>query len=59
MSMDGSGKVLLARHNEVQQAIVGRPDENAKDGEALSLPLKELGSCEIYPQAISHSPNGR
>lgn len=59
MSMDGSGKVLLARHNEVQQAIVGRPDESAKDGETLSLPLKELGSCEIYPQTISHSPNGR
>ncbi len=25
----------------------------------MSLPFKELGTCEIYPQSLSHSPNGR
>ena len=26
MSMDSSGKIIFARHNEVQQAVVGRDD---------------------------------
>jgi len=34
-------------------------DVSAKDGEPLSLPSKDLGSCEIYPQSLLHSPNGR
>lgn len=29
------------------------------DGSRLVLPVKELGSCEIYPQTLLHSPNGR
>ena len=34
-------------------------DVSIKDGEPLSLPTKDLGSCEIYPQSLTHSPNGR
>lgn len=34
-------------------------DTDIKDGEPLSLPHKDLGSCEIYPQSLLHSPNGR
>lgn len=30
-----------------------------KDGERLVLPVKELGSCEVYPQTLKHNPNGR
>ncbi|KAI9795960.1 MAG: hypothetical protein M1835_004854 [Candelina submexicana] len=30
-----------------------------KDGAPLTLPTKDLGSCEIYPQSLLHSPNGR
>jgi hypothetical protein len=33
--------------------------ENVKDGERLALPIKDLGSCEVYPQTLQHSPNGR
>lgn len=29
------------------------------DGEPLTLPTKDLGPCEIYPQSLIHSPNGR
>ncbi len=29
------------------------------DGERLSLPTKEMGSVEIYPQYLKHNPNGR
>ena len=34
-------------------------DAEIKDGERLPLDFKDMGSCEIYPQTISHNPNGR
>jgi len=34
-------------------------DIDVKDGERLPLAVKDMGSCEIYPQTISHNPNGR
>lgn len=52
------GKMVWARHNEVVSAII-KGDPSIKDGQPLTLPTKELGSCEIYPQTLSHSPNGR
>ena len=30
-----------------------------KDGEVLPLAVKDLGSCEIFPQTLAHNPNGR
>ena len=30
-----------------------------KDGETLTLPSKDLGATEIYPQTLLHAPNGR
>ncbi len=59
MSMDSSGKVIMARHNEVSQANVAQVAGDIKDGEPLTLSIKELGSCEIYPQTMRHNPNGR
>ncbi|KAF4164319.1 hypothetical protein CNMCM6936_009323 [Aspergillus lentulus] len=59
VSMDGSGKIVWARHNEVVSTVIKGGDPSIKDGAPLSLPTKELGSCEIYPQTLSHSPNGR
>ncbi|KAI9732592.1 MAG: hypothetical protein M1834_003928 [Cirrosporium novae-zelandiae] len=58
VSMDGSGKLIYARHSEVLSAVI-RNDVTVKDGALLTLPTKDLGSCEIYPQTLSHSPNGR
>ncbi|KND92284.1 Coatomer subunit beta' [Tolypocladium ophioglossoides CBS 100239] len=46
VSMDPSGKLIWARHNEV-------------DNDPISLPTKDLGTCEVYPQTLIHSPNGR
>ncbi|XP_055370119.1 coatomer subunit beta'-like [Betta splendens] len=60
MSMDSGGKVTWARHFEVQQAnlkVVGGAE--TRDGERLQLAVKDMGSCDIYPQTIQHSPNGR
>uniref|UniRef100_A0A8C4HRV2 Coatomer subunit beta' n=1 Tax=Dicentrarchus labrax TaxID=13489 RepID=A0A8C4HRV2_DICLA len=60
MSMDSSGKVMWARHSEVQQANLKTMGEaEIRDGERLPLGVKDMGSCEIYPQTIQHSPNGR
>lgn len=60
MSMDNSGKIVWAKHSELQQVnlkILG--DMEVKDGERLPVAMKDMGSCEIYPQNISHNPNGR
>ncbi|EKV09606.1 COPI vesicle coat beta' subunit, putative [Penicillium digitatum] len=59
VSMDGSGKLIWARHSEVVSSVIKGGDSAVKDGEPLSLPTKDLGQCEVYPQTLSHSPNGR
>ncbi|PHH78124.1 hypothetical protein CDD82_3197 [Ophiocordyceps australis] len=62
VSMDPSGKLIWARHNEVVSSIIkgGRSsDPSTKDNEPISLPTKDLGTCEVYPQTLIHSPNGR
>jgi hypothetical protein len=61
MSMDSSGKIIWARHSEIQQANLKAvtDSESIADGERLPLAVKDMGSCEIYPQTIAHNPNGR
>ncbi|EDV24175.1 uncharacterized protein TRIADDRAFT_26362, partial [Trichoplax adhaerens] len=60
LSMDSNGKIVWAKHNELQQANVKNlGDINVKDGERLPISVKDMGSCELYPQTIAHNPNGR
>uniref|UniRef100_A0A8D2ZTZ4 Beta'-coat protein n=1 Tax=Scophthalmus maximus TaxID=52904 RepID=A0A8D2ZTZ4_SCOMX len=60
MSMDTNGKIIWAKHSEIQQAnLKAMGDAESKDGERLPLAVKDMGSCEIYPQTIQHNPNGR
>merc|ERR550532_467738 len=61
MSMDSSGKLVWAKHSEIQQANIKTivDQSEIKDGERLTLSIKDMGSCEIFPQTISHNPNGR
>jgi coatomer subunit beta' len=40
-------------------AFLLRVDDEIKDGVRIPLSIKELGSSEIYPQTLLHSPNGR
>lgn len=59
-SMDSNNKLIYAKNSEIYQSII-KPNstEGLKDGESLPLQQRELGSIEIYPQSLTHSPNGR
>lgn len=60
MSMDSSGKIIWARGSEVQQANLKTMGEaEVRDGEKLLLGVKDMGTSEIHPQTLQHSPNGR
>lgn len=59
VSMDGSGKIIWARHSEILTSVIKGGDKSVKDAQPISLPSKDLGSTEIYPQTLLHSPNGR
>ncbi|XP_061525991.1 coatomer subunit beta'-like [Phycodurus eques] len=60
MSMDTSGKIIWAKHRQIQQAnLMQMGDAEIKDGERLPLEVKDLESFEIHPQTIQHNPNGR
>jgi len=60
VSMDSlGGKIVWARHSEIQQVNLKALGEEAQDGERLPLAIKDMGACEIYPQTIQHNPNGR
>ncbi|KAJ3439106.1 coatomer subunit beta'-1 [Anaeramoeba flamelloides] len=60
ISMDQNGKVIWAKHNEVQTTNLKQiPKEELVDGEKLSLNIRDLGQTEIFPKKLTHSPNGR
>uniref|UniRef100_A0A7S2FP04 Coatomer subunit beta' n=1 Tax=Alexandrium andersonii TaxID=327968 RepID=A0A7S2FP04_9DINO len=56
-----SGKVIFAKGNEIQTTNLKLVDEGVTpgDGERIPLTVKEMGAAEIFPQYISHHPNGR
>ncbi|KAF8940248.1 hypothetical protein BGZ58_007259 [Dissophora ornata] len=59
VSMDSGGKIIWAKNQEIQTANVKAIGDDVKDGERIVCGAKDLGSCEIYPQTLEHSPNGR
>lgn len=61
VSMDTSGKIIWARNTEIQTVNVkSLPAEaDLSDGERLPLAVKDLGAADIFPQSLSHAPNGR
>eukprot|EP00955_Chlamydomonas_euryale_P012201 131158-Chlamydomonas_euryale.AAC.14 len=60
-SMDASGKVIWAKHSEIQTVNIKSlgADYEMADGERLPLAVKDLGSSDAYPQSLQHNPNGR
>ncbi|ORX33386.1 coatomer WD associated region-domain-containing protein [Kockovaella imperatae] len=62
VSMDVSGKVVYARNTEILTAnlsTIGDAGEEVVDGQRLLVSLRDLGTTEVYPQSLQHSPNGR
>ena len=59
-SMEKGGKAVWAKNNDIQLSNLRTPGGGALvDGEAMNLSEKDLGTCEVYPQSLQHSPNGR
>lgn len=58
ISMDPSGKIVWSKHSEVFSSVV-KHSEDLKDGDLLTLTQKDLGSVEVFPTQLVHSPNGR
>ncbi|OXG44894.1 coatomer beta' subunit [Cryptococcus neoformans Bt120] len=61
VSMDTSGKIVYARNTEILTANLSTlsDSEPLEDGQRVPLPLRDLGTTEVYPQSLQHSPNGR
>ena len=55
-----TGKLVWALGHDIQTAgFKGiNKDQELVDGEKVSLSLRDLGACEIYPQMVSHNCNG-
>lgn len=63
LSLDPLGKLVWsggknASASDIFTAVI-RGNEEVEEGEPLSLQSKELGSVDVFPQILSHSPNGR
>jgi len=59
-SMDGTGKVVFAKNNDIQTGTVkGVVTDESVEGEKLQIAVRDLGSTEIYPTSLSHNCNGR
>jgi coatomer subunit beta' len=54
-----TGKLVWAHNNDIQSASLKGVATNSADGEKLNLGIKDMGSCEIFPQTVHHNCNGR
>ncbi|KAI6146437.1 coatomer WD associated region-domain-containing protein [Pisolithus tinctorius] len=60
-SMDPSGKLIYTRNQLVLSGNIQTlsPDDSSPEGTRIPLSIKELGTTEIFGNALLHSPNGR
>ena len=59
-SMDLSGKLVYTRSSEVLTSTLQTAVEDATpEGARIPLPPRELGSTEIYANAVVYYPKGR
>lgn len=60
VSMDHTGKLVWSKHLEAFSATIRpRGAADAEDDEMVPLNGKDLGSVEVQPTFLQHSPNGR
>lgn len=60
-SLDANtGKLVWAQSHDIQTMTVKSTskDTEPQDGEKITLPARDLGSCEVYPQSLEHNSNG-
>ncbi|XDT04658.1 Trp-Asp (WD) repeats profile [Nakaseomyces glabratus] len=63
LSLDPVGKIVWAGGknasvSDIFTAVI-RGNEDVEQDEPLPLQTKELGSVDVFPQILKHSPNGR
>lgn len=49
----------ICKNSVCKHVIFFKLDYDVKDGERLPLAIKDMGPCEMFPQTLSHNPNGR
>ena len=55
-------KIIYCQHNNIFSINLKQIQSNInnyKDGEIISIPPKQLGSSDMFPNKIEYSPNGR
>jgi coatomer subunit beta' len=60
-SMDSSGKLIYTRNQSVISGNLQmvQDTESIAEGARISFSTKEIGSTEVFANALMHSPNGR
>ncbi|CAM5998694.1 unnamed protein product [Sphagnum balticum] len=55
-----TGKIVWAQSHDIQTLSVKgvSKDQEPNDGERVSLSVRDLGACEVYPQSLQHNCNG-
>jgi len=59
-----AGKIIWAKGVDIQTVNLKQLDDSTAhelvDGEIVpNIPVKDMGSCELFPQSLSHHPSGR
>jgi coatomer subunit beta' len=52
-------KIIYSMQNNLFSLNLKQIDHESKDGEIITIPPKQLGSSEVFPNKIMYSPNGR
>ncbi|KAK2463732.1 hypothetical protein APHAL10511_004225 [Amanita phalloides] len=59
-SIDPSGKLVYTRSHDVLSFNFSTlPTDSVSDGTRIPISAKEIGSTELFPTSLIHSPNGR
>ena len=52
-------KIIYSMQNNLFSLNLKQVDHETKDGEIITIPPKQLGSSEVFPNKINYSPSGR
>ena len=52
-------KIIYSMQNNLFSLNLKQVDHDTKDGEIITIPPKQLGSSEVFPNKLNYSPNGR